>query len=162
MNNTKQITSEQKESTLDPEIKKQAQKLFGLIEEHIEEIGPDETAEAIAEEMGDFLKNSDGFRDLAFGHELAKTKSERTIQTLEGVLWNIRDKDLSELHQLTKGAVEVVELIEDFDQSSSLKLEYRIKKIKEVGPDINALISSEWEMRARSYQSEIKKMQKAG
>jgi hypothetical protein len=159
MNNTNEKPTNQKESTLSPEIRKKAKELFDLIEEQLESTHPDIFNETVAEEWGDFLKESTGFQELLFSFKLAQTRYERAQYSIEKATWYMKDDALSDLHQLTKRAVEIVEIIEDDD--SLFGLEWRMKEIKELGPDINSLFCSEWELRAKSYNEDIQKLQEA-
>jgi|GEM_PF-2118249 len=157
MKSTNHTPTDQKES-LNPEIKEKAKELFDLIEEQLESTHPDIFNETVAEEWGDFLKDSTGFQELLFSFKLAQTRYERAQYSIEEATWYMKDDALSDLHQLTKRAVEIVEIIED-DDSNLFGLEWRMKEIKELGPDINALFSSEWEQRAKSYNEDIQKLQ---
>jgi hypothetical protein len=90
------------EKTLNPEIRKQTEKLFNLIENEIAKNHPDPICEAIAEQMGDFLKGSKGFDNLAFSCQLAKTKSESATMNLNEASMYLNDDALYDLHYLQR------------------------------------------------------------
>lgn len=73
MNNTKQKLTNQKESTVNPAIRNQGQKLFDLLEDEFD--GTCGLAEGMAEEMEEMLRSHRGMEELKFtyliSHELS-------------------------------------------------------------------------------------------
>jgi hypothetical protein len=138
---------------LSPEIRKQAEKLFSLIEAEIEKSDEDTVCEAIAEEMGDFLKNSKGYNNLEFSCLLAKTRREQAHMDLETASWNMNDNALNTLTELYQDVLSASQCFDNNDiHFFKSFFENAVKEAKEV----KGYLSHTWQDRAISYGKELK------
>jgi hypothetical protein len=160
MNNTKQKPTNQKESTLNPEIKEKAQELFDLIEEQfIKDNKTCKTGEDISEEMGELLRSHRGMKELRFAYLIARTKSQEAEYGFEESTRYMKDKTLSELRKMARYSLEIIEVIEGDRPSNHLR--HRIIDLKEIAPKVQRLATGEFEVRAKAYRNEITELQEA-
>ena len=95
---------------LNPEIKKQADILFKLIEDEVKEKHEDSVAEAMAAEWGNYLKKSKGFDMLKYGEELTLTESERAIYGLEESFRFMNDEATHSISTVTRNVLRIIDL----------------------------------------------------
>jgi hypothetical protein len=155
-----------KKIKLNPEIKKQADKLFKLIEEEIKEKHEDDVAQAMEAEWGDYLKTSKGFDMLKYGEELTITESERAIYGLEDSFYRMDDKTAALLSDVALEGLRVAEYWKktkkkERDPDDIHRLESWIYMLKESAQEIDEGISTLWKYRAKGYRREVEELKKA-
>lgn len=141
------------------EIRKQAAKLFSLIEGAIKEHHWDTVSEAIAEQMGGFLKSSAGFKELDFAYDLSKTKSEIADQSLDEATTYMTEDALSDLYDLASSANELAKIVHNGESTDSItkkRVYYLLREIKKHAPVIIETLTDEWRSRSRDYRLEIR------
>lgn len=145
---------------LNPEIKKQADKLFKLLEEEADNLHFDTLTEAMSEQLGDYLRGSKGLDILEFSRLLSKTQSEKAENDLEESTWYMKDKTLFELSEVFHYMQDVLEIIESDDPKPHM-LYHRMKHLKAKVPEIAKCLNFEVLYRMKRYGNEIKDLKSA-
>lgn len=149
---------------LNPEIKKQADKLFKLIEEEVKEKHEDSVAEAMEREWGDYLKTSKGFDMLEYGKLLTLTESEQAIYGLEEVFRYMNDESAALVSELAHQGLRVAEYWgkrKGEDPNNLLRLNQWMTMLKETAMEIDEEIGTLWMYRSKAYRNEIEELKKA-
>ncbi len=159
MNDTKNNNSK-----LNPEIKQKAQELFTVIEHEVERSHEDEVAEAILEEMGDFLKNAKGFDVLLYGYKIAQTYSEQAIYNFEESAYQMDDDTLYTLCTLYKNVLSLSEMMNTPEDQRADHYEWAresaLRDAEEAAKKVKKGIGHRWQYRAMSYRRELEKLKK--
>lgn len=142
-----------KSHKINPEIRTKAEQLFTLIEAEIDKRDGDEDSfcEDMAEQYGDFLRGSEGYKNLEFSHKLTVPYSQQAIFSMEETTWHMNDKALGQLSRLAKNAKEVVEIIKEGEHSPIM----RLKELSRIAPKVYDLAFTEWQVRAKRYRREF-------
>ncbi|HBQ60047.1 MAG TPA: hypothetical protein DD671_10605 [Balneolaceae bacterium] len=149
--------------TLNPEIKKQADKLFKLIEDETEKHHDDEVAGAMEAEWGEYLKTSKGFHQLEYAKELTLTESERARLNLEEAFWQMDDETASLVFTVSDYGCRVSEAWKRIKNKEDdfHSLEMLIRYLGEESKKMRDKVDSLFMYRARRYREELEELKKA-
>lgn len=146
--------------TLNPEIKKQADKLFKLIEEEVREHHIDDVAEAMVEEWGDYLKKSDGFDTLEYAKDMTINESERARLDLEEAFWQMDDETASLVFTLSDYGCRAAEAWNKFKEKKGdvTSVNMLIKYLEEDAKKVRDKVDSLFMYRAKRYREELEEL----
>lgn len=140
-------------------INKKAGELFDEIEDLALRTDRDEAAQVISEDLGDYLKKSEGFSILEYARDLSLTQSEISIMDLEEAAWHMNEEALKSIHELAEGADKLIKMIGSRDFNRRF-FELQIEHLEGYISDVLRKTNIEYQSRAERYREELDELKK--